>query len=63
MSSAKFNVCSIGFVRYLLNCVPFLIFVLIHDYCTPLSLDRFPNTTILQSLSFKIIFQVKKNLN
>ena len=36
MSSVIFDVCSIAFV------VPFSIFVLICDYCTPLSLKGFP---------------------
>ena len=39
---------------YLLNGVPFLIFVVIRDYCTPISLDRFPYATTLLSLSFKL---------
>ena len=38
---------------YLLNGVPFLIFILIRDYCTSLSLDKFPNATTLLSLSFE----------
>ena len=35
---------------YLLNGVPFSIFVLIRDYCIPLSLDGFPSATTLLSL-------------
>ena len=52
MSYVNFNVCSIAFVMYLLNGVPFLIFVLTHDYCTALSLDGFADATTLFSLSF-----------
>ena len=48
----NFDVFSIAFVMYLLNGVPFSIFVLIRDYCTPLSLDGFSNATTLLSLSF-----------
>ena len=55
-SSVNFNVCSIAFVMYVLNDVPFPIFVLIRDYCTPLSLDGFPNATTLLSLSFNFFF-------
>ena len=54
MSSVNFDVCSIAFVMYLINGVPFSIFVLIRDYCTPLGLDGFPNATSLLSLSFEI---------
>ena len=42
---------------YLLNGVPFSIFVLIRDYCTPISLDGFPNATTLLFLSFE--FDIK----
>ena len=38
------------------NGVPFSIFLLIRDYCTPLSLDGFSNATTLLSLSFKVFF-------
>ena len=38
---------------YLLNGVTFSIFILIRDYCTPLSLDGFPNAITLLSLSFE----------
>ena len=55
MSFVKFDVCSIVFVMYLLNGVPFSIFVLKRDYCTPLSLNGFPNATTLLSLSFEFI--------
>ena len=53
MSSANFDVCSIAFVMHLLNGVSFSTFLLIRDYCTPLSLDGFPYATILLSLSFE----------
>ena len=56
MSSVNFDVCSIAFLMYLLNVVPFSISVLIHDYSTPLCLDGFPNATILLSLSFELFF-------
>ena len=36
---------------HLLNDVPYAIFASIRDYCTPLSLDGFPNSTTL-SVSF-----------
>ena len=58
MSSVNFDVCSIAFVVYLLNGV-LSIFVLIRNYCTPLSLDGFFNATTLLSLSFKPIFILK----
>ena len=48
----NFDVCSTAFVLHLLNGVPFSNFVFIGDYCTPLSLDGFPNATSLLSLSF-----------
>ena len=51
----NFDVCSIDFVTYFLNGVPLSIFVLIRDYCTPLSLDGFPNATTLLSLSFELL--------
>ena len=57
MSSVNFDVCSIVFVKYLLIGVPFLIFVLLRDYCTPLSLNGFPNASTLLSLSFE--FDIK----
>ena len=41
MSPVNFNVCSITFVINLLNGVPLSIFVLICDYCTPLSFGGF----------------------
>ena len=47
MSCVNFDVCLIAFVMYLLNGAPFSIFVLIRDYCSPLSLDGFPNATTL----------------
>ena len=53
MSSVNFDVGSIPFAVYFLNGVPFSIFVLICDYCTPLSLDGFPNATTLLSLSLE----------
>ena len=53
MSAVNFDVCSIDFIMYLLSGVPLSIFVLIRDYCTPFSLDGFPNATTLLSLSFK----------
>ena len=56
LSSKNFNVCLIAFVMYLLNDVPFSIFVLIRDYCTPLGLDGFPNATTL--LIFLLNFTV-----
>ena len=52
ISSVNFDVCLISFVMNLLNGVPLSIFVLIRDYCTPLSMDGFPNATCLLSLSF-----------
>ena len=54
MSSVNFDVCSIAFVMYLLNDVSLLIFVLIRNYCTQLSLDGFPNATTLFSLSLEL---------
>ena len=57
MSYVNFNVCSIAFVMYLLNGVLFSVFVLVRDYCTPLSLDGFPDATTLLSLSFE--FDIK----
>ena len=56
MSPVNFDVCSIAFVMYLVNGVPFSIFVLIRDFCTLLSLDEFPNATTLLSLSFELQF-------
>ena len=53
MSCVNFDVCSIALVMYLLNGVPFPIFVLIRDYFAPLSVDGFPNATALFSLSFE----------
>ena len=50
----NFDVCLIAFVMYLSNGVPFSIFVLTRDYCTPLSLDGFPNAPTLLSLSFEL---------
>ena len=37
LAFVNFDVCSIDFVMLLLNGVPFLIFVLIRDYCTHLA--------------------------
>ena len=53
MFYVNFDVCSIAFVVYLLNGVPFSIFVLIREFCTPLSLVGFPNATTLLFLSFQ----------
>ena len=59
----EFGVCSIAFVMYLLN-VPLFNFVLVHNYCTPLSLDGFPNATTLLSLSFEfLIFACSRKNN
>ena len=52
----NFDVCSIGFVMYFLDGVPFSIFGLIRDYCTPLSVDGFPYATTLLSFSFEYCF-------
>ena len=60
MSSVNFDVCSIAFVMYLLNGVPLSIFVLIRDYCTPFSLDGFPNATILLPLSLNLFEIVER---
>ena len=60
LSSVNFDVCSIDIVMYLLNGVPFSMFVLMRDYCTSLSLYGFPNATTLLSLSFKFFNSVKK---
>ena len=54
-SSVNFDVCSIAFVMYLLNGVPFSIFVLIRDYCTLLSLDGFLNATTSLSFTLKYL--------
>ena len=56
LSSVNFDVCSIAFVMFLLIGVFLSIFVLIRNYCTPLSLDGFPNATTSLSLSFGIVF-------
>ena len=61
MSSVNFDVFLIAFVMYLLNGVPFSIFVLIRGYCTPLNLDGFPNATTLLSLSL-IFRKIQENL-
>ena len=53
MSSVNFDVCSIVFVMYFLIGAPFSNFVLLRDYCIPLSLNGFPNATTLLSLSFE----------
>ena len=59
----NFDVCSIAIVMYLLNGVPFSIFVLIHDYYTPLNLDGFPNATTLLSLCFTNLYARKSNIS
>ena len=64
MSYVNFDVCSIAFEMHHLNGVPFSIFVLIHDYCAPLSLYGFPNATTLLFLSFKFsILNATKGFN
>ena len=50
MSFVNFDVCSTALVMYLLNGVPFPIFVLIRDYCIPLRVEGFPIATTLLSL-------------
>ena len=61
MSCVNFDVCSIAFVMYLLDGVHLSIFILIRDYYTPLSLDRFPNaSTLLLSLSFDFLVFASK---
>ena len=57
LSSVNFDVCLIGFVMYFLDGVPFSIFSLIRDYCTPLSVDGFHNATTLLSFLLNIFLQ------
>ena len=57
MSYVNFDVFSIAFKMYLINGVLFSVFVLIRDYCTPITLDQFPHATTLLSLSYE--FDIK----
>ena len=61
MSSVNFDVFLIAFVMYLLNGVPFSIFVLKRGYCTPLSLNGFSNATTLLTLSLEFR-KIQENL-
>ena len=54
MSAVNFDARLIAVVMYLLNDV-FFYFVLIQDYCIPLSLDEFSNVTTLLSLLLKVV--------